>query len=420
MTLNRLKSGIFKNASALYLVQIANYIIPLITLPFLTRALGTESYGKFAVIQSILMYGIVMTDYGFQFSATRKIAAMLETGHNVSEIYSNVTAARCLLAITATILILIVAEFLPYLNLTPDTILAIFLFVLCNALTPLWLFQGFQKMVIVSIIVLISRIMGAVITIGFVKNTTDINIAIWAQSLGMMLPVGFAIWRSIGLVGGWHLPTLSGVKSELTEGWAIFQTAIFSTILTNSGIIILGSIAGAHVAGGYAAVERIAKGVASMFVPITQTIYPRVSAAFARNQTDGIMILRKFGVLIFGLSILSSIGLALMVPFDVVGRVFGKEYNEFSSVLFILAPWVVFGILNNLIGIQYLTNIGQQKWYANAFTISGIFAFTLFLLFTPYLSYSAIALGLNLGEGLLTVLLIAKVYSIFKNRRGGD
>lgn len=361
-----------------------------------------------------------MTDYGFQFSATRKIAAMLETGHNVSEIYSNVTAARCLLAITATILILIVAEFLPYLNLTPDTILAIFLFVLCNALTPLWLFQGFQKMVIVSIIVLISRIMGAVITIGFVKNTTDINIAIWAQSLGMMLPVGFAIWRSIGLVGGWHLPTLSGVKSELTEGWAIFQTAIFSTILTNSGIIILGSIAGAHVAGGYAAVERIAKGVASMFVPITQTIYPRVSAAFARNQTDGIMILRKFGVLIFGLSILSSIGLALMVPFDVVGRVFGKEYNEFSSVLFILAPWVVFGILNNLIGIQYLTNIGQQKWYANAFTISGIFAFTLFLLFTPYLSYSAIALGLNLGEGLLTVLLIAKVYSIFKNRRGGD
>jgi len=47
------------------LVQLSNYVIPLITLPYLTRVLGAESFGKVAFAQVVMTYFALLVDYGF-------------------------------------------------------------------------------------------------------------------------------------------------------------------------------------------------------------------------------------------------------------------------------------------------------------------------------------------------------------------
>lgn len=407
-----LTSGLVRNTSALYLVQIANYVLPLILLPFLTRVLNSSGYGEFATFQAIIVYGLVVTDYGFQFSATRKVAEFIEKNENTRNLYINVTIARLLLGLGALAIMYVLAMLLPNILLSLSIFVAFIVIIMSNALTPIWLFQGFQRMVTVSILILFSRIGAVIFTFLLVQSSHDVDKALWAQALGFALPVWFALWQAHKLVGGVEKPTWVGVKREFIEGWPIFQTSLFGILLTNSGVLILNTVAGSQVAGGYAAVERVAKGVATMLSPVTQSIYPRISAAFARSHDEGVQIISRFGRPLLAISLLLAMLLMTIALSGGVGWLFGQEYQSYAGVLFVLSPWMILGVINNILGIQYLINIKQQTWYASAFTASSIIGLVLFFTLSRIWSYWGIAWGLVLGEFMLSVALSWRIYSI--------
>ncbi|MCB7065273.1 oligosaccharide flippase family protein [Enterocloster citroniae] len=62
-----------KNGAWMYLLQIFNTIVPLLTLPYITRILGASQYGMFSIAINIITYFQVIVEYGFGMSATRKL-----------------------------------------------------------------------------------------------------------------------------------------------------------------------------------------------------------------------------------------------------------------------------------------------------------------------------------------------------------
>jgi len=62
-----LRSTVAKNATSLYIIQFAQYILPLITVPYLVRVLEPSGYGLVAFCQSFIAYFIILTDFGVHF-----------------------------------------------------------------------------------------------------------------------------------------------------------------------------------------------------------------------------------------------------------------------------------------------------------------------------------------------------------------
>ena len=72
--MNNEKKIIAKNYVALLFIQGANFILPLIILPYLVRTLGSEKYGLVMVAQSVALFLTIIVDFGFNISATREVA----------------------------------------------------------------------------------------------------------------------------------------------------------------------------------------------------------------------------------------------------------------------------------------------------------------------------------------------------------
>jgi len=69
-----IRHSVVKNAMLLYGVQLSSYIFPLVALPYLSRVLNPSKFGLVAFAQSFIWYFVTLTEYGFNLTATRRIA----------------------------------------------------------------------------------------------------------------------------------------------------------------------------------------------------------------------------------------------------------------------------------------------------------------------------------------------------------
>jgi PST family polysaccharide transporter len=119
-----------KNIGFLGISQAANYLLPLATIPYITRVVGPENYGRieFATV-SVLFFSAIVT-YGFTFTATRKIAELKDDFRRISMVYSTVMQAKLLLLIISTILFVFLLTVVPEYNIEWKIMLFAFPFVI--------------------------------------------------------------------------------------------------------------------------------------------------------------------------------------------------------------------------------------------------------------------------------------------------
>ena len=89
---------VLKNFLSLTTLQGISYLLPLVVLPYLVRVIGIEKFGLIAFAQSLVQYFMILTDYGFSLSATRKISLCGEHNKKVSAIFSSVMTVKLIFA----------------------------------------------------------------------------------------------------------------------------------------------------------------------------------------------------------------------------------------------------------------------------------------------------------------------------------
>lgn len=91
---NFLRHTLVQNALSLYGVQIAGYVLPIVTIPYLARVLGASEWGLLAFAQAFGSYWAVLGEYGFSLSATREVACHRDNREKLTEILSSSSVPR--------------------------------------------------------------------------------------------------------------------------------------------------------------------------------------------------------------------------------------------------------------------------------------------------------------------------------------
>lgn len=393
----------------MYILQFFNLVVPLVTLPYITRILGSGAYGTFSIALNIVSYLQVVVEYGFGMSATRKVAM---TEININKLFSAVLLSRVILLILS----LVISLFYILFNHNNSnlcwsfSILTICLLGYCVQVN--WLFQGLQEMKYISIVNVVARIISVALIFVFVKTADDIFMYCFLYSISPFLS-GF-----IGLFVAKNRYKLKFIKMgfadilmELKDGVYVFTTQLSGKVFGAIGVTFLGLFESESTVGIYSAIYKIPNILLLLWMPISQVIYPITSRRFKDGFKEGYSFVRTLRrrIMPFFIAIALLVGI---LSKKIVNIVCGSEYVASYFWVLPLLAWMIMAIENNFLGIQTMLGSGHDKEYGTAFQIGVVctIAFNFVLIIT--MGGLGAAIAPMISELVLHILLRWKLHPI--------
>ena len=396
---------LFKNITAFSFLQIMNYVFPLITIPYVVRVLGAEKFGLVSFIAAFVGYFTLLTDYGFNFSATRSISIHRENHSLVAEILISVYTIKTILFIVSSFIFIILIYFVPVFMAEKELCIVSYLSVFGALLVPQWYFQGISKMSVITWITFFVRMTVVIMVFTLVKEENDYKTYALLNSAGSafigLLAVSFVL-KKFRTIKSLNRPTFYTV---LREGGLMFISNISINLYTSSNTFILGLFAPAPIVGYWSAADKIRMAVQGILSPITQGLYPHLAHLFSQSKEKAIEFIKKSFLPIGLTGFLVSLALLLFVE-PISSLLLGNKFSH-SLILIKLISFLPFIILlSNFFGIQILLNLNGSGEFSFTVFIAGIFNIALSLLIVPKMLAVGTAISVLMTEVIVTALMM--------------
>jgi O-antigen/teichoic acid export membrane protein len=371
MSLPSLRVNIF----SLGIIQIANYGIPLLILPHFIRVLGSKAYGEVVFIQTVMVFGGFLVEFGFNWSATRKISECRFDIKKVSRIFSNTWFAQWLLSASFAAFLVILSIFSHELQQHSVLYLVGFGMIVGQVLFPVWLFQGLEALRAVAIIQFFGKLSAIPIVLFFVNDSSDRIWALFFYTASNILTGGISLlWLVRNKMVDWIHPDGKEVFQTIRSGALLFFSRISTNISMTLMPLAVGAWADATQLAYFSVAEKIRNVIQSLLAPISQALFPRMIFLFGTNRQAAYSLLKKSGF--YTLLISGFIGLSVWLLSEwIMVSLGGDGFSEGAEVLRWLAFAPFAASLTNVFGVQIMLPLGMNKIFSSILTISSVVVF---------------------------------------------
>ena len=248
----------------------------------------------------------VLAEFGFVLSATREIAQTRDCRDTCGRVVSGTFGAQVVLTFLAVMIALAVATQIPLLRSHPRLLCAGLIYGAVQGISPLWLFQGFERMSLAAFLEVPSKLCALVAIFFFVRTPADDWKVLAFQSFTPIATCVVGLWMANQLVN-FRAPTAALVWRSLRGGLAMFLLRSGMATYSTANVLILGIFAPAPIVGFYSSAEKLSKAIAGLLLPIRDAFYPRLSHLAAHSPLENERLTRisaviegSCGLILFG------------------------------------------------------------------------------------------------------------------------
>ncbi len=398
------KQRIIKNIFSLAVLQGVNYLLPLIIVPYLLRVIGVEFFGLISFATAVIMYFVMFSDYGFNLSATQKIAVNIENKEKINEIVSSVLFIKFFIVLFSFFILVALLMIIPKFKEFYMIYIYTFGMVIGQAMIPLWLFQGMETMKYMTYFNIFAKGLATLCIFLFVKEKADFLYVPIFTSLGYIASGILSLYYAIKIFNlKLYIPKKEKIEFYLKDGWHIFLNNIFVNLYSTTNTVILGFLTNNMIVGYYSLVQKITGAISGLFVPITQAIYPYLANLYKSNKKNFFISYKKIFTFTFMVS-LCFIIIVYIFGNKIVYLISGQYNNEIYNILLIVSFLLLSSPLGTLFTQSFIiferTNMFLQ-------VVKYTFLTNMILVF-PFIYFSKI-------YGLAYTMLITQIIHILLN-----
>ncbi|OOR10929.1 teichoic acid transporter [Bacillus cereus] len=363
-----------KNFIFLFLMQMANLLLPLISLPYLSRVLQPEGFGLIVFAQSFIQYFVILTDFGFNLSATRQVSIYREDPEKLKQIFNSVLIIKLALVIISFVVLVSIVM----LNHSFSEYWYVYLYnfgiVIGNALFPIWLFQGLEVMQYSTLLNVISKLIFTLFTFILVKDANDLYIVPILNSIGFIISgiLGISVaFRKFNM--RFQLPQRDEVISALKDSAQFFVSRASVSLYTTTNTFLIGIFLGKSAAGYYAIAEKLINVIAMIISTVVDAIYPFMA------KTRDLKMFNKIFKIVMVLGVVGCL-VAFIISEQAISIIFGANYQVSVTLFNIMLVSCFISIPSMLIGYPLLAAFGNST-YPNYSVLAGSIVHIVLLLF---------------------------------------
>ncbi len=403
------------NISYLGAIQLINFILSLLVIPYVVRVLGVEEFGVIAVAQIILIYLSVLVDYGFNRSAIRDVAIFRDDRLRLSSIFSTVIFSRLLLSAFALTILLMLVEFIPLFRAHRPIFYYGFCFVLGQALLMNWFFQGMEKMKYNAFSSFFARVLFTVLVFIFIKHPGDTYLYLFFMGLGNLLAGFISILGCFILYRlQWIKPSFKMIWHELKEGWYYTLSNFSMTTIQYGGLFILRLFTNDLVVGYYSIAEKIYFAMKTMLEVFSQAAYPRICVLIQEGKEKTRQFFRQAYVY-FLCMVLAGAGSVFLFASWIIEFFVKQPDSHTTALLRVLCLALVIVCLNIPAALLLLAG-DHKKEYMRVFTLGLLFCLLANFSLASYYKAFGTVIATLLTEIFITVGLYLQLRLIYKGQ----
>lgn len=183
-----------KNVFALTLLQVGNYLVPIAILPYLTRVLGVNGFGRIGFAAAFTMYFVLIVEWGFNLSSTRDVSVLRADKVARSAVFWETVAARLLLLLGSSMVLLALIGWVSKLGEQSMLLWWGMLQVLAVVFSTSFYYQGIERMGRMALINLGIRLLSIPLIFYVVSGPEDVIVAFAIQASCFLLASLVNLW----------------------------------------------------------------------------------------------------------------------------------------------------------------------------------------------------------------------------------
>jgi PST family polysaccharide transporter len=387
-----------KNFTSLSLLQISNYLFPLITLPYLVRVLGPEKFGLVNFAMAFITYFVTICDYGFNLSVTKQIAVNRDNQEKINEIFSSVISSKIILGILSVFILVVIIFNIEKFSKDASIYLLSFGIVAGNILFPIWFYQGIEDMKFITLITFGARFVGTILIFLFINNATDYKILVIIYSLvSILIGVSGFFISIIKFNISLFIPEFESIRFQFKEGLQIFVSTLSINLYTTTNIFLLGILVNDTAVGYFTAADKIRMAVQNILPTITQTVFPHINKLLSESFEKFLSFIKyllKYQTII---SFLISLILYLFAE-QIVEIVLGNKYPQSIPVLKILSLLPLLSSFTTIFSVNILLPMNLKNDFMKTFLAAGIISLVAAFILVPVLAETGTAIAFIIAE----------------------
>ena len=390
-------------------LQVANYLIPFLVLPIISRILGASLFGSVSYAQNIVTYLTLLINYGFEYSATRQISIAREDKAKTDAIFWSVIAAKGMLLILSFAILAVLPFCMERVACDPKLYIYTALANIGIVFFPTWYLQGVQQMDKMAWANFFTKLLGAVLVLSLVREASAYRLyPLLMSAASILIGIGAMIYviRHFGI----SRPVLSRqtLREVMQAGAPIFLNNVFVALYTTANMTILGMYAADDVIGYFSGAQRLIQALNMVVVmPVSMAVFPEISRRFAQSKTEGVRFLKQ--VLLWAGSAAAVVSLITFLCAPLMIRImYGIGFAPSVAILRWLAPIPFLVMIATLLTVQGLYGMGLQRWAPWVGVILAVCCVGLNLWLLPLIGVKGVCISWIAAE-LLECLLVSSI-----------
>lgn len=389
------------NAVLNIISQSCKIIFPLITYPYISRALGNTAYGRYGFADTFVNYFLLFAGLGISTYSIREGAKIRDNRQKINNFADQVFTINIISTIMSYMAliacILISAKVRSYENL----ILIRSLIILLTTLGADWINSIYEDFAYLTVRYIIIQIISLLLMLTLVRNPEDVVTYTWIMVLstagGYLLNI-FYIRKYIHL----HLTVHPNARRHLKPLLVLFANTMAITIYVSSDITMLGFMRTDAEVGIYSLASKIYNLLKMLINAAITVMIPRLAYVVNDHHKYEAYIHKALSAMTL-LIVPMTVGL-ICLSRQVMLIVGGTQYESGSTALAVLSLAMVWAIGGSICSSCILIINRQEQKVFKATCAAAVLNVSLNFVLIPTLGMTGAAITTVLAEAVACIL----------------